>query len=206
MKILVIDDNPSALEEISIAIRSSKSLNGRPYDITKVLNYEEALKRIDEKYFDIVIVDMKLGPKGNEGMDILKYLAGKSSVAIVITGFDPTIPKCVEAMRAGAWDYIEKQPADGSDPYERLLDSIRRAYEHFQKHPERGVPNPDIEWIHKHFDELVKEYAGKLVAVLYEKVVDSDKSFGTLSNRIESKFPLAKPTIVSIPDLSKEGI
>jgi len=202
MKVLVVDDFPANLKYIARAIRGSKSPDGKSFDVTEISNYEEALKCVDKQFFDVVVVDMWLGQHKSGGIDIINHLVGKSSVVIVITGHANT-PNCVEAMRAGAWDYIEKNPADGKDPYKRLLDSICSAWEYRTKNPERGVPNPDNEWVHKHFDELVKQYPGKLVAVLYEKVVDSDTSFAELAKRIESKFPLARPTIISVPDSSK---
>jgi DNA-binding NtrC family response regulator len=211
MRVLVIDNELSDRKKIVNALQGSKAPDGQRFDIVEASKYQEAIKEIvdslddkTKKPFDIVIVDMNLG-KGKEGIDIIKHLAGKSSVAIVIT-INSNIPNCVEAMRAGAWDYIEKQPFEGKDPYrQQLPDSIRKAYEYFKKNPERGVPNPDIEWIHKHFKDLMKKHPGKLVAVLYEKVVDSGPNFAELVKRLESKFPLAKPTIVSIPASSKGG-
>ena len=123
----------------------------------------------------------------------------------MLTAF-PTIPNCVQAMRAGAWDYIEKNPADHSDPYEQLLASLHSACEYRLKNPQRAETNPDSNWVHEHLPELMEKYPGQLVAVLYEKVVDSDPKFGRLSKRLKEKFPLARPTIVSIPDTREEKI
>jgi DNA-binding NtrC family response regulator len=201
MKVLVIEDVPDNLREIANAIRDLQFIDGHLFDVKEASSYESAIMLGSQMSFDLLITDMRINV-GEEGLDVIKFFANKLTIAIVITGF-PSIPNCVEAMRAGAWDYIEKNPMDGSDPFERLLDSIRNACEYRRKNPQRGVPNPDVEWVHKHFDELAKEYPNKLIAVLFEKVVDSDVNFGALSKRMESKYPLAKPTIVSIPDLQK---
>ncbi len=206
MKVLIIDDVPEDLREMKMLISSRKDPNGKPYDVLAITNHEEALKIIDTEPFDIVITDMLMGKmQREEGIKVLQQLANKSSVAIVITGH-PSIPNCVQSMKAGAWDYIEKQPMDGKDPYERLLGSIYKACEYRTKNPARGVVDPDSEWVHNHLNELMEKYAGQLVAVLYEKVVDSDINFAELSERVASKYPLAKPTIVSIPDFRSEHL
>lgn len=205
MRVLVIDDDLDNLNELETAIRSFKAPDGRFYDTVGFSDYREALKVINIEPFDIVITDMVMGESMDEGIDVLKKLANRSAITIVITAY-PSIPNCVEAMKAGAWDYIEKAPADGADPYERLSESLTKAYEYRLRNPQRAVTSPDSEWVHEHLDELIRKYPGKLVAVLYERVVDSDTSFAELSKRIQSIFPLAKPTIVSIPDDSQEVI
>jgi len=205
MRVLVIDDEQDALNELEKAISTSKGPNGESFEITGEKDYKKALKLIEAEPFDIVVTDMVMGKKRGEGIEVVKYLANRSGVAIVITAY-PSIPNCVEAMRAGAWDYIEKNPTDGSDPFDHLLESIREACEYRLKNPQRQLTNPDSEWAQKHLIELMERYAGRLVAVLYERVVDSDISFAELSKRIQSTFPLAKPTIVSIPDSSSEDV
>jgi DNA-binding NtrC family response regulator len=210
MRVLVIDDDPDDLENIVEALQNSQGPDNQNFDVEEASNDREAIEKLDKslddktkKPFDIVIVDMQLGSKGDEGIEIIKRLSGKSSVAIVFTHV-PEISNCVEAMKAGAWDYIEKKTRiDRADHYKRLRDSIHKAYERFKKNPERGIPNPDSEWVHKNFNYLMKKYPGKLVAVLYEKEIDSDIGFAELAKRVESKFPLARPTIVSIPEPSE---
>ena len=206
MKVLLIDDEPDDLKALERELTSSKAPSGEYYEAKCFTDYEDALNpAYDGEKFDILITDMVMGRKRDEGIAVLKYFADRLPVTIVLTGH-PSVPNCVEAMKAGAWDYIEKNPADGADPYERLLDSLKRSYEYKLEHPERGITNPDSEWVHDNLDKLMTEYPGQLVAVLYEKVVDSDASFTELSKRLEARFPLAKPTIISIPDSDKEGV
>jgi FixJ family two-component response regulator len=125
--------------------------------------------------------------------------------AIVLTAY-PSIPNCVEAMRAGAWDYLEKVPEDGSDPYQNLLNTLRQACSMRMKDPDARKVDHDAKWVHDHLGELMKQYPGRLIAVLDAKVVGDAKTYEELSEELKDKFPLAKPTIISIPDTRVDTI
>jgi hypothetical protein len=103
-------------------------------------------------------------------------------------------------MRAGAWDYLEKSPQDGSDPYDNLIASLQAAYKSRLADPELGRSRKDSEWISQHLPELVKKHGGRLVAVLDQQVVDSDEDYGPLTERLKQRFPMAQPVIVSVPN------
>ena len=204
MKVLVIDDQPEALKQIERAIASAEGPDGSPFEVVAMSDHEEALSRLDTERFDIVVTDMVMGPSEDEGLSVLRTLTGMSPVTIVLTAY-PSIPNSVAATRAGAWDYIEKMPADGSDPYERLISSMQEAHRFRVEHPEAGRINPDSTWMQEHLGELLKEHGGELVAILDGKVVDHDKNYGPLVDRVKARFPMAHPTIVSIPDPTVEA-
>jgi DNA-binding NtrC family response regulator len=205
MKVLVIDDQPEALKQIEKALVSAEGPDGRPYAVVAMADHHAASKRLETEHFDVVITDMVMGTEEDEGLEVLRELAGKSPITIVLTAY-PSIPNSVEAMRAGAWDYLEKVPADGGDAYENLLRSLRQAYEYRRANPEAGWSNPDSTWVRQQFAELVREFAGEMVAVVDRQVVDHDKSYRTLLDRVREKYPLARPTIVSLPDTSVEAV
>jgi len=199
MKVLAIDDQPEALKQIEKAIQSAKDPSGAAYEVVALADHIEALKRLDEEIFDVVITDMVMGADEDEGLAILRQLTGKSPITIVLTAY-PSIPNCVAAMRAGAWDYLEKVPANGGDPYDNLLASLAAAYEFRREHPDAGKSDPEAKWVHAHIAELMRDYGGKVIAVLDGKVVDSDTSYGALQDRLCIRYPLASPLTISIPD------
>ena len=82
---------------------------------------EEALKRIGGDYPGVVVSDIRM--PGMDGMALLKRLLSQDSSlpVIMITGHGD-VPMAVEAMRLGAYDFLEKP----FDP-ERLTDLARRA-------------------------------------------------------------------------------
>jgi DNA-binding NtrC family response regulator len=183
---------------------SAKGPDQRPFEVKATGDYASGLSLLGQERFDVVVTDMFMGEE-DEGLGILRALTEKSPITIVLTAY-PRIPNCVQAMRAGAWDYIEKTPEDGSDPYENLLKSIREACERRREQPETGKAAGDTRWVHENIGKLIEQYPGQVVAVLDQKVVDSDKSLAALSNRIREKYPLARPSLVSIPDKNAKAI
>lgn len=100
-KILIVDDDPQICETLA------EILSDEGFEVEYVLSGEEALQRIDSRYYDVVITDLLL-PK-IDGMEILthvKRVKPKMQV-IMITAF-ATIENAVEAMKRGANDYIAK--------------------------------------------------------------------------------------------------
>ena len=205
MNVLVIDDEPEVLKQIEKGIASAKDPDGEPFEVTAESDHQAAIRRLDKERFDIVVTDMYMGPEEDEGLAILRQLTEKSPVTIVLTAY-PSIPSCVESMRAGAWDYLEKVPENGSDAYENLLKSIREACRHRAEHPETGRASADTRWVHEHIGELMEKYPGEVVAVLDQKVVDHDPSFDELSKRVKKTFPIAKAAMISIPDTEVDAV
>jgi len=205
MKVLAIDDQPEALKQIEKAVSAAAGPDGKKYDVTALADHAEAIKRLEEERFDVVITDMVMGMEEKEGLEVLRTLIGKSPITIVLTAY-PSIPNCAEAMRAGAWDYLEKEPADGSDAYENLLNSLEAACRKRMEQPESGRPPEDAQWVHQHLGKLTRDYGGEVIAVLDQKVVDHDASYAKLLKRVKQQFPVAQPTLVSIPDTEIEAI
>ncbi len=100
-KILVIDDDMG----IRFALREMLARDG--YHVETAASGEEALRRIDEEPFDVVLVDLKL--RGIGGMEVLAEVRRRSpdTKVIVLTGY-ASLESAVEALRHGAHDYLFK--------------------------------------------------------------------------------------------------
>jgi two-component system, NtrC family, response regulator PilR len=102
--LLVVDDEPDlrTLYELTL-LREG-------YDIETAATVEEALARLGERQYSAVITDMRL-PDGT-GLDVLRHLeeTGRSEKTIVITAYG-SAENAVEALKAGAYDYLTK-PVD----------------------------------------------------------------------------------------------
>jgi DNA-binding NtrC family response regulator len=77
------------------------------YEVTTADSGSEALEALKRRFFDIVITDLYLTPVS--GMEVLRaaQAAKRDTIVIVITGH-PSVTTSIEALRAGAWDYLPK--------------------------------------------------------------------------------------------------
>ncbi|MFC1585150.1 sigma-54-dependent transcriptional regulator [Fibrobacterota bacterium] len=103
-KIMIVDDDLSLLRVID------HHLTGAGHNTTAISKPKEAVELLDKEQFDIILCDMKM--PDISGMDILKKVHQRDAdvVFIVITGY-PTVEEAVEAMKLGAFDFIQK-PVD----------------------------------------------------------------------------------------------
>jgi DNA-binding NtrC family response regulator len=101
MKVAIVDDEADMRQSISQWL----ALSG--FDTETFPSAEEALKSIGPEFPGVVVSDIKM--PGMDGMSFLKRLMGMDSglPVILITGHGD-VPMAVEAMRVGAYDFLEK--------------------------------------------------------------------------------------------------
>ncbi|MDK2774393.1 MAG: sigma-54-dependent Fis family transcriptional regulator, partial [Tabrizicola sp.] len=101
MKVAIVDDEADMRQSISQWL----ALSG--FDTETYASAEEALKVIGPDFQGVVVSDIKM--PGMDGMAFLKRLMGQDSglPVIMITGHGD-VPMAVEAMRVGAFDFLEK--------------------------------------------------------------------------------------------------
>ncbi|MEI7708999.1 MAG: sigma-54 dependent transcriptional regulator [Chlorobium sp.] len=100
-KILVIDDDTSLRRVLEY------NLQEEGYDVAAAASGEDGLRLFKQLQPDLVITDMKMS--GMDGLKVLKSIKESSAdtLVIIITAFG-TVDVAVEAMKAGAYDYITK--------------------------------------------------------------------------------------------------
>lgn len=101
MKIAIVDDEKDMRQSIGQWL----ALSG--FDTETFASAEEALKALTPDYPGIVVSDIKM--PGMDGMQFLRKLMGVDSAlpVIMITGHGD-VPMAVDAMRIGAFDFLEK--------------------------------------------------------------------------------------------------
>lgn len=107
--ILVVDDEKSMREILEIFLKSEG------YSVSLAENGEKAIEAVKKDIFDLIITDMKMPKVG--GLELLKNVKQitPDTVVVIVTAFGTT-DSAVEAMKLGAYDYIQK-------PFQ--LDNIR---------------------------------------------------------------------------------
>jgi DNA-binding NtrC family response regulator len=101
VKILIVDDDKRALE----LLHELLAKDGREIDTAE--DGLEAIKRLEEEDFDLIITDFKM--PGASGIEVLKAARkiNPKVLVIVITGF-ATLNTALEAIEAGAYSYLTK--------------------------------------------------------------------------------------------------
>jgi len=99
--VLAVDDELN----IRRLIRNEFTLEG--YDVATARSGEEGLALIEQKHFDVILLDIKL-PKLN-GIEVLRKIKEMSCAAevIMITGYGD-IQSAVDSLKLGARDYVTK--------------------------------------------------------------------------------------------------
>ncbi len=104
--ILVVDDE-TRIRDVCI-----KMLTGEGYEATGAENAEIGMRMIEEKHFDIILLDLMMpGIPGLEALSRIRALH-PDTVVIVITGY-ATLEHSIEAMKQGAFDFIPKPLSPG---------------------------------------------------------------------------------------------
>ena len=115
--VLVVDDE----ESVATTIEAILKMDG--HDVTAVTTGVEAIRLLNERQFDVVLTDLRLGDM--DGVEILREVQRTSpeSAAIMLTGY-ASLESAVAALRSGAYDYLMK-PSD----VEELRATVNRAIE-----------------------------------------------------------------------------
>ena len=112
-RVLVVDDHRQARESMGDVLRQAG------HQVQCVSSAIEALKILDRESFDVVITDLQM--PGMSGLDFVRQLEKRPHGAqvVMVTAY-ATVASAVEAMRHGAFDYIEKPFA--ADRLEKLVE------------------------------------------------------------------------------------
>jgi DNA-binding NtrC family response regulator len=124
-RLLVADDEEMFLEYLSRRLRKSQ------YEVTTCLTGEEALEKIKNHDFDVVILDVLMpGIDGIETLGEIKRL--KPLTEVIMLSGHASLESGIEGMRLGAFDYLRK-PCDTKE----LISKIEKAYKRKAEHEER---------------------------------------------------------------------
>jgi DNA-binding NtrC family response regulator len=117
LNILVVEDGKSQREMLRDFLRKEG------HTVGEAENGELAIRQVREKQYDLILLDYRM--PGMDGMQVLRSVKGiNPEIDIVIITAEGTIDMAVEAMKAGALDYITK-PIE----FEELLLLVKRVAE-----------------------------------------------------------------------------
>ena len=119
-RVLVVDD------EVRIQKVCQRLLTEEGCDVEVADNGIKGLKMIDEKHFDIILLDLMM--PGMSGLDVLTDVKARhpDTVVIIITGY-ATLEHSIETMKKGAFDFLSKpfSPTELRIVIAKAIESIR---------------------------------------------------------------------------------
>ena len=121
-RILVVDDEKNQREILQLILAGERDEAGSPlYEVKTASAGQDALRLFKNDRFDLVLTDLKMA--GMDGIQLLNELSMiDSSTPVILMTAHGSIETVKEALRGGAFDYLEK-PLDRA----KLLDVIANA-------------------------------------------------------------------------------
>ncbi len=116
-RVLVVDDDP----QIRRVLRTTLVAQG--YEVDDARNGEEALERVRNQKLDLIILDVNM--PGMSGIETCRLIRSRSDIAIIMLTVRDAEKDKVEALDAGADDYITK-PFSSPELLARIRASLRR--------------------------------------------------------------------------------
>jgi DNA-binding response OmpR family regulator len=111
--ILIVDD------EKNIRLTLSQALETLGAEIDTAANGEEALRKLQEKEFGLILLDIRM--PGMDGMEVLHRLREiRPDIRVIMITAYGTVESAVEAMKQGAADFLRK-PFDPEEVRELVL-------------------------------------------------------------------------------------
>ncbi len=163
-KILVIDDEKSILDLLSVVFEKEG------YMVETSLSATRAVELMGNEDFDIIVSDIKM-PKMS-GMELLSYVRkNRPDIPIVMITAYGTIKQAVEALKAGAMDYIVK-PFD----VEELKIIVAQGLEKKRLKEENLFLKKELKEKYDFENMIGKSKVMQEVYNLIEKVADTDST------------------------------
>src|SRR6476661_6967563 len=94
-RILIADDHDALRRGLK------RGLTEAGHEVEEASNGNAAIERLHDSYFDVVLSDLKMG--GSDGMDVLRTTRAMHPTTAV-----SSVNTAVEAMKTGAFDYVQK--------------------------------------------------------------------------------------------------
>jgi ActR/RegA family two-component response regulator len=195
INVLLVDDMEPPVRELTRALRVYDS-GDYEFEVVSALDVRNYLRIVEEKEFDVLVVDIRLAI-GEEGIDtILAYHHRRwpSTIIVVYSAFPgmDKVATCVRAIKLGASDVVDK---GSNHPVQSVVDAIVNELNH-QFTDESG---PTSDWLSDHFGELQDQYGGKAVAFVGNQVVRSASSVMELRKELATHPTAGVPYLLLVP-------
>jgi two-component system KDP operon response regulator KdpE len=116
-RILVVDDDPQIRRVMRV------TLTGQGYEVDDAKSGDGALEKLRQERFDLVLLDSNM--PGMNGIEACRAIRANSEIAIIMLTVRDSDADKVEALDAGADDYVTK-PYNAPELMARIRAALRR--------------------------------------------------------------------------------
>ena len=161
-RVLIVDD------ELAVRDSLGRWFAGEGYEIGVAGSGREALAAIQEKKWDLALIDIKM--PGMDGMELHKRLrdADPDLIVVIMTGY-ASVETAVQSLKRGAYDYITK-PIDPDE----LIHLVSKALDHRRTSLELAQLRENLHEIYPKTELIGKSPPMKRVFELIEMVAPTD--------------------------------
>lgn len=163
-RLLIVDDEPSMREMLSIA------LGDEGYEVLTASDGAEAVRVLDADPVQVVVSDIRM--PGFDGLELLRHTREVApDIDVILITAHASADSAIEALRLGAYDYVTK-PFD----VEELKVTVRHAMERQTLRRENDLLRSELGERHRFDDMVGRSPAMQRVFDLIERVKDSSST------------------------------
>lgn len=176
-KVLIVDDDKGIVKGLKMLFEA------KGFRVSHAYNVKDAFEEVRKTRFDVIVVDMRMPlekgkkpPEGDAGLFLVRTLMHfglkpKGSILVVFTAY-PDVAQCFSTCDIDAY-YIPKTLPGISVSKELVDECVRRVAQ-----ARKPKSSPKQSWFGQHYDELIKKFGGKTIAVVGRKAAKENRLTG----------------------------
>ena len=192
IKVLMVDDHPIVRQGMKQILDETSDIRATG----EAGNWKEALKLVQEKEFDVVLLDIAM--PGLSGMELLKQLkATRPGLPVLVLSMYTEEQYGARVLKAGAAGYLTKQSAP-----DELVSAIRRVCrgmkyisptlaDRLTEYLDKDSSRPPLEKLSdREYEVMLAIASGKTIKKIADEMMLSIKTVSTYHSRILTKMQM----------------